>query len=409
MAKKQAPADQAAPKAEESIATLNLELDPAPPVQPAATEPPVASSASAASAASPATPEPSVASAAPTAPESAPTVGADDQSLLPSAVSLARARGYEVSDNATDEDFWAHLETLETDREKFSALEAEATALRQRLASVESQKQQPGAAPAPEASAKTPVAPAATAATAPAADDLGIPDRPAHDPFTVQVLQFAQANGKLTEGPGGFVTTDDATLRPHVDAYNKQLQAQRAYDAEWTPHKVATRIYEQRIAKEREAIRQQVLDEVRGTLSQRDEQSYFQQFNEQNAKWLFSPDRTQWSKIGQQFAAEVDGLLQRGFTPDDAIKRAKAYVKAETGESPWDGEPAAQQQPKPAEKVVLFRNRLKNNGHADTLPTAPVTRPAAGAATRDLGGLSFNQAMDQHFSDLMAEKVADRM
>lgn len=406
MAKKQAPADQAAPKAEESIATLNLELDPAPPAQPAATEPP------AASAAPPATPEPSASAAAPAAPESAPAVGADDPSLLPSAVSLARARGYEVSDNATDEDFWSHLETLESDREKFSALEAEAAALRQRLASVESQQQQPASAPAPEAKPASTAAANGTATTAqpaPAADDLAIPERPAHDPFTVQVLQFAQANGKLTEGPGGIVTTDDPNIRPHAEAYNKLVHAQRAYDAEWTPHKVATRIYEQRIAKEREAIRQQVLDEVKGTLSQRDQQSYFQQFNEQNAKWLFSADRTQWSKVGLQFATEVDGLLQRGFSPDDAIKRAKAYVKAETGESPWDGEAAAQPQPKPAEKVVLFRNRLKNNGHADTLPTAPVTRPAAGAATRDLGGLSFNQAMDQHFSDLMAEKVADRM
>jgi hypothetical protein len=394
MAKKSAATDQAAPPEAENLSTLQLDLDPAPPATAAEDLP-----------AAPATePAPE-----PVAVET-PTIGADEPALLPSreAVQLARQRGYEVSDNATDEDFWSRVETNEERAERLETVEREAEQLRQRIAQYEAQQQAAQAAPVPK--------PAAAQATT-ADDELDIPERPAFDRVTLGVLQVAKENGLLKAGVGGYITSDDQTLKPYIDKYNAQVAVIEAYDAEWTPRKVAETLYEKRAAQdraERETLKRE-LAEMKQHQAQAGVQAQIDAyFGEHKAAYFdLGPDgKPVWDPQAQTYRGEgyarymaaVQEAYELGATDPVAIHRYAAKHAPPVAPSA----PAAT--PAPAEKVVLFRNRLKkNNGHADTLATPPVSRPAASPATRSYSGMSVNQALDAHFSDLMSAKVADRM
>lgn len=380
MAKQKPAADQPAPKEAENISSLELKLDdPAPPVE---------------------TPEPA-AKAEPEPVVETPVVGADEPSLLPSAVSLARQRGYEVSDDATDEDFWSHLETVEGQAAKAAEHERELAVLRQQLA----ERQAPTLAPEPK--------PAAGAATEPAVVDTGIPERPAIDKFTMQVMRFAQANGKLSE-VGGYVTSDDPTLKPHVDAYNKYLADASDYDAEWTPRKIAEHTYAQKAAEdkaERETLRkeldalktQQATSAVQGAID-----GYFHEHKAayfdlgEDGKPVWDAAKNEWrGQRYEQYLAACQRAVDLGIPTTEKI-----HEYAVEKVPPTVAAPAAL--PTPTQKISKIAYRLKNNG-TDLIPTAPVSRPAATAATRSQNGLTFNQKLSNHFSDLMAEKVADRM
>lgn len=360
MAKKKTDAPQPDASAPEEVSKLDLELDDAPADVPDDASEPVVDDAA----------------------------GVDEPSLLPTAVSLAKQRGYEVDDDATDDDFWNRVEDLESKAEKLEATDRELQELRARLAQIESERK-----PAEEQQPEPKTAEAAD-------DDYGIPDRPKLDRYTLQILQLAKSNGLLKEGAGGLISSDDGSLRPHIDKYNQHLIDTEAYDEQWgDPRKVAAHIVRQSLAKEREAIRKQLQEEVTGTLTQRDSQSFIDTFNKQNADWL-------GTEVGKQVAAEANALMERGFTPEESVKRAKAYVQAETGQSPWNRSADTAAEP-PQSRVVKFRNRLKNNVHATT--PRPASRPSAGVGTRNMDGLSINQKLDATFDALMNEQVAERM
>lgn len=390
MAKKQ-PAATDQPAAPEADNISSLKLDLGEPQTPATETPAVEATEP--------TPEPVA--------ENEPVVGADEPALLPSrdAVQLARQRGYEVSDDATDDDFWSRVEENETRAEK---AEREAEQLRQRIAQYEAQQS------VVEPEPKSPVAQTAPTPSD-AADDLEIPDRPEHDQVNVQILQFAQANGKLTEAPGGYLTTEDSNFKPQVDAFNKTLQAQRAYDAEWTPRKIAATEYERLARKdreERESLKRELAeikaqrahDGVQGEINayfDKHKAAYFALGPDGEPVW----DPQQQTYVGEGYArymAAVQEAVDLGATDRAAIHKYAAKHAPPTAPVATTNEP-------PAKKVVQFRNRLKTNGHADTLPTPPVSRPAAGANTRDVSGLSLHQQLTANFSNLMSEKVADRM
>lgn len=365
MAKKKPDSDVPAEQPTD-LSDLELNLDDAPPVE---------------------TPEPVA--------ETEPEVGVDEPSLRPSVVSLARQRGYEVADDATDDDFWTRVETLEEQAARLEAAQKELEQHRQWRAQVEAEqsarKPEPAAAAEPEADD----------------EDFGIPERPAIDRFTLGVLQLAKQNGLLKEGAGGLLTSDDASLRPQIDKYNQNLIAIEEYEREWgDPRKIASHMLDKRLAKEREAIRKQVLEEVQGSLSQRDDQAYFNEFNKQNAAWLFDATGTKFTAEGQAFADEVNDLLQRGYSAPVAMKRAQAWLQAETGKAPWNTEPPKKNDP-PAAKVGKFINRLKNNG-SHSPPANPVSRPAAGVGTRKFDG-NVSKHLDATFDALMNEEVAERI
>lgn len=377
---------------EDNLSSLSLGLDSAPPPAPEAPAAPAA-----------AEPTPATAPAAQQPAPETPPVGADEPRLVPNVAARMREWGYEVDDTATDDDVRQHLESLEDRASKYEQSQQELEQLRQWRAQVEAQRQS-------EATAVPATAPAAPAsAAAPAADELAIPDRPAFDPVTLGVLRVAKDNGLLKSGVGGFISSDDQSLRPYIEKYNAQVAAIEAYDAEWTPRKIAETLYEQRAAKdreEREALRKEL--ESFKTAAQTDKlQSEIDSFFEKNKTAYFDlgpdgnpvwdPQRQTYVGDGYaRYMAAAQEAQEFGITDPAAIHR---YAVKHA--------PPAKVQERPAEKVVKFRNRLKNNG-ADTLSPTPVSRPAAAAATRSLHGQSFHQQLSSTFSNLMNETVGER-
>jgi hypothetical protein len=373
MAKKKTDADpvsDAAPS--DDISKLELNLDDAPPAD--------------------------VADVADETHDAAPVLGVDEPSLRPSVVSLAKQRGYEVSDDATDDDFWSRVETNEEKAERLEAVERELEQHRQWRAQVEAERTAPKTEPV--AAKVEPVAD----------DDLGIPDRPEIDQFTLGVLQLAKANGLLKEGAGGLLTSDDASLRPQIDKYNANLVAAAEYDREWgDPRKVAAHVIDKRLAKEREereALRQEInalksaqqVDKVQAEIDAhfaKHKDAYFQ-LSDGEPVW----DQQKQTYAGEGYArymAAAQEAVNFGITDRAAIHR---YAVKHAPPVAAPAEP-------PAKKVVKFHNRLKNNGH-DSLPTHPASRPHAGVGTRKFDG-NVSKFLDATFDSLMNEQVAERI
>lgn len=332
------------------------------------------------------------------APES-PIVGVDEPALTPSVVHLAKQRGYEVDDDATDDDFWTRVETLEEKAERLDASQAELEQLRQWKAQIEAER-----------AAQKPDAAATKEQEQVKDDDLGIPDRPELDDFTHQVLLVAKAAGKLTEGPGGILTSDDQSLRPQLDVFNKHLAEVRAYDRQWgDPRKVAAHIYERHAAKEREereALRKEIealksaqqTDKVQAEIDAyfaRHKEAYFDLGEDGEPVWN---GQTYVGEGYARYMAAVQEAMELGVTDRAAIhKYAMKHAPPQ---------PAPQNDP-PKQKVSKFINRLKTNGKS-ALPTNPVSRPAAGIGTRKFDG-NINKHLDATFDALMNEQVAERI
>lgn len=330
--------------------------------------------------------------------------GVDEPSLRPTVARTMRDWGYEVSDDATDDDVRAHLESLEDRASKYEQTQKELAELRAWRAEAERRQIEPE--PKPE--------PAKPEPTAEADDDLGIPDPPKLDKFSLAVLQAAKANGKLTEGVGGMISSDDPSLAPHVEKYNQHVSALEEYNAEWgDPRKVARHIAQKYAdsAKSEAAKVRKEFEDWKASQQQNTVQSQIDAYYEKHKAAYFDLDAdgniqfdAQGRPVGARYAECIKAAQEAhdlGIT--DPLKIHQYVVKHVPPVAPEPKQPQT-----PEKKRVAFINRLKKNG-SDTILTAPVNRPAASASTRDRSHLSPSQQLDAHFSDLMAEKVADRM
>lgn len=329
-------------------------------------------------------------------PEPAPEAEPAPEPVTHQGVTWLKSQGYEVPDDATDDDVRSNIDEWHEKAQQAERLEQEI----QRLTGLLQQK--------PEAPPKTEAEPPPKAA-----DE--IPQRPQLDDTTEAFLQFAHQRGLVTTSAGGLAATDEPSLRQHVDKYNQWLIESRKYDREWTAERI-TEVKVQKLLTEREAeIEKRLLEKVGGTLQQDRTQSEIDRYFEQHKAAYFdlNPDgqpvwdaqRQTWS--GQRYAAYMDAVREAqeefGITePSKLFKYAARKVP------PVVQEPAPKDTP--ATRTAKFRNRLKSNNGADSpLPTAPVNRPSAKSAALNNKHLTYDQKLTRHFEDLMSEKVADRL
>lgn len=376
MAKKTKPED-AAPEAD-NISSLQLEL----PVEPVAE------------------PEANDAAVEPAADE--PVLGVDAPELRPNVASTMRQWGYEVSDDATDDDVRAHLEELEDRASKFEQTQKELEQLKAWRAEAERRQA------APEPKAEPSPAPIAQADD----DDLGIPDPPKLDTYALQMLRVAESAGKLSRGLGGVLTSEDISLQPHIAKYNQWLSEKETYDAEWgDTRKVAQHVaqkYADKAKAEAAAVRKE-FEDWKAAQQQNTVQSQIDGHYEKHKAAYFDLDAAgniqfdaQGNPIGARYAECVKAAQRAQYLGITDPLKIHEYVV----EHVPPVAPAAPKAPEPpASKVVKFNNRLKNNGR-EPLPTNPVNRPAAVA---DNSKLSLHQQLTSLLPDLMAQKVADRM
>lgn len=338
--------------------------------------------------------------------EAAPVAGADEPSLIPTVASTMRQWGYEVADDATEDDIRSHLEELEDRASKYEANQKELEQLRQWRALQEQQRSDTTPAPTPKPDE----------AVAQDDDDLGIPDPPKLDTYALQMLRVAESAGKLERGLGGVLTSEDVSLQQHIAKYNQWLSEKEAYDAEWGDNRKVAKHVAQRYAEKAKAEAEAVRKEFNDWKSQQQQSSvqsaidaYFIQNKE--AYFDLGPDGNPvWDEQTQtyrgaryaEYIAAVQEAMDLGATDQVKIHRYAAKKVPPVA-------PAAAAPPEaPAKKTVKFHNRLRNNGSA-TLNTAPVNRPAASAAARDTSKLSTNQQLSALLPDLLSRKVADRM
>lgn len=123
---------------------------------------------------------------------------------------------------------------------------------------------------------------------------------------------------------------------------------------------------------------------------------FFDSYASENAEWLYTKDPTtgqpsgQLSRTGQLFDQQVSAHLERGHSPQDAVRYARLDVQEQTGQAPWT--PAA---PSPDEIRAEKRKATlrKSQGGAMSVPqrTGSFTEPEDG--TPQNGHVSPGQSL----------------
>lgn len=303
-------------------------------------------------------------------------VGVDEPAVGPSLAALLRQREFDLSDDVTDDDVISRFEELETTADAYERLKGQYEQLQHQLY----QKQQPVEKPAESVLAKV-------------EEEELIPSPPELDVASRAILEVAFTQGLVKEGPGGFLTTDDVSMRSRVDTYNEWVSKKREYDKEWgDPRKVAERVIESRLVKEREALRQEILEEIRKDQTQQNQRGYLDQYGVQNAQWLYGADGASFTHAGAVFDAALSYYLRHGHEPQKAVRLAQYDTKETTGQAPWESsakdavvpdEPA----PTPQSKKNILRRKAKTNGH-NRLNQAPVTPRRAAPSHVPSGAVS---------------------